>query len=89
MKVSCLDCQRRVDNKQLIQYQMFIKNPSAKSALQRTFLPDKLNEKCIKKYEIATKGSSPQKAVHTIDNNIRKTLEKHPRRSQLSPKQQS
>ena len=89
MKESCLDCQRRVDNKQLIQYQMFIKNPSAKSALQGTFLTDKLNEKCIKKYEIATKGSSPQKAVHTIDNKIRKTLEKHPRRSQLSPKQQS
>ena len=35
-----------------------IKNLPAKSALQKTFLPCKIeNKKCIKNYEAATKGS--------------------------------
>ena len=67
---------------------MFIKNPLTKNALQRTFLPCKLNEKCTKHYETVTKGSFPKKVVHMINNKI-KILEKHPQRSQLPPKQQT
>ena len=44
-------------NKQLIQYQIFIKNTPAKTALQRAFLPCNLS-KCAQKYEPATQAGS-------------------------------
>ena len=65
-------------NKELMRYHIFIKNPSAESALQKTFLPRKIKNG---NYEAATKGSSPKTGVHKINSKIRKALEKHPRRS--------
>ena len=39
MKETFLDCRHRVMfNKQLMQYQIFIKNPPAESAFQETYL---------------------------------------------------
>ena len=50
MKEISLDCQRRVDvYKQLMQYQIFIKNPPVKSVLQKTSLPCKIKMKCVLK----------------------------------------
>ena len=77
-------------NKQLMQYQIFIKNPVTESALQKTFLPSRIkNKKCTSNYEAATKHSSTKTAVHKINSKIRKIFEKHPRRSPLPPKQQT
>ena len=77
-------------NKQLMQYQIFIKNPATESALQKTFLPSRIeNKKCTSNYEAVTKHSSTKTAVHKIDSKIRKIFEKHPRRSPLPPKQQT
>ena len=43
-------------NKQLMQYQIFIKNPPTKCALQKTFLPFKIkNENSYWNFPIITK----------------------------------
>ena len=50
MKETSLDCQRRVDAyKQLIQYQIFIKNSRAKTVLQKTSLRCKIKMKSVLK----------------------------------------
>ena len=46
MKEASLDCEiELMFNKQLMEYQIFIKTPPAESALQKTFLPYKIKNK--------------------------------------------
>ena len=48
MKKATLEWQHSVDvNKQLTQYQLFIKNLTAKSALKKIFLPCKIKIKSV------------------------------------------
>ena len=62
-----------------MQYMVFIKNPPAKNALQKSFLPCNIKIKnMLKISEAATKGSSPKVAIHKINNKRSKILEKHP-----------
>ena len=50
MKETFLDCHHRVMfNKQLMQYQIFIKNPPAESAFQETFISCKIKNKIVLK----------------------------------------
>ena len=72
-----------------MQYQLFIKNPPAKSALQGTFLPCKIKmESVLKIMKPPLRAVPPKTAVHTI-NRISKIPEKHPQRSPLPPERQT
>ena len=52
-------------NKQQIQYQIFIKNPLPKSALQKAFLPCKIKMKSILKIINQPLRAAPQKYSFT------------------------
>ena len=65
-------------------YQIFIKNPPAKSALQKTFLSCKIKMKSV--FKIL---KQPLRAIERINNKISKILEKHQGRSPLPPKRQT
>ena len=83
-------------NKQLTQYQLFIKNPTAKSALQKSFLPCKIKIKSVLKIMrqppvLVSQNSCSHKIIIMIIIIIiiiSKILERHPRRNPLLPEQQ-
>ena len=52
-------------NKQLLQYQLFIKNQTMKSALQNTFLPFKIKIKGVLKIMSQPPGLVPPKQLFT------------------------
>ena len=77
-------------NKHLMQYQLFIKNPPTKSALQKTVLPYKIKMKSVPKImKQPPRVGPPKTAVHTTFNKKSKIPEKHPRRSPPPPKRQT
>ena len=65
MKETSVECQRRVDVDELMQYQIFIKNPLAKSALKKTFLPCKIKMKKVLKIIKQPLRAVPQKHLFT------------------------
>ena len=70
--------------------QIFIRNPLVKSALQKTFVPYKIKIKSVLKILNQPLWIvPPKKAVNTINNEIRKILEKHPQMSPLPPKRET
>ena len=69
--------------------QIFFRNPVAKMALQKTFVPYKTKMKSVLKIMNQPLWTVPPKTtVNTINNEIRKILEKHPQRSPLPPKRE-
>ena len=70
MKETPLDYQGRelVFNKQLMQYQIFIKSQPASSALEKTFFSCKIKTKSVLNIKAATKSSSPKPTVYTTNN---------------------
>ena len=73
-------------NRQLTQYQLFIKNPPAKSVLKKTFLPCKIKMKNVLKIMKQPSRVVPRKQPFSQNNKISKILEKHSRKSPLQPK---